>query len=104
MSRRLKTLSADQALHTTAFGLILTAALDHRGLSQAVFGEKTGMGQATISRLCNGKVVPDLLHIIRIEEVLGVAPGSILSSLPAAHPAAKKRIESEANKHGVPVI
>ncbi|WP_225028988.1 helix-turn-helix transcriptional regulator [Xinfangfangia pollutisoli] len=45
----------------------LAAHIRDAGLTQAQFAETVGVDQATVSKLCRGKLVPSLPLAVRIE-------------------------------------
>ena len=65
----------------TPITLRLQALRERRGLSQAELARRSGVSQATISRIEAGKTRGvDLVTLDRLARALGVSPGSLLAS------------------------
>jgi len=62
---------------STPFGDRLEVELDHAGLTQQQFATEVGVSQQTVSKWITGETTPRFRHLPRIEEVLGVAPGTL---------------------------
>lgn len=66
-----------------AFGQMLRAAREERGMSQDRFALKTGVHRTGISKFERGETDPRMTSILRLARGLGVPPGALLDPLVA---------------------
>ena len=59
-------------------GSALSALAEERGLSQTVMAERCALDQSTWSRIENGRIVPNAIHLTRAAAVLELQPSEIL--------------------------
>jgi DNA-binding Xre family transcriptional regulator len=92
---------------TATFGAALTRLLAERSLSQHAFAKKSGMNQATVSRLVSGRTPPTVEHMEYLSHFLNVRPtyfaeyralklGQLVTDYLLANPAASAEAVREA--------
>lgn len=63
------------------FGARLQQELDRAGMTQQTFADRVGVSQQTVSKWMTGDNAPRLRHFPRIEELVGVHPGTLSTLL-----------------------
>lgn len=61
-------------------GVAIAAALESAGLSQRMAQERTGISQATLSRITSGRRSPKMTEIIRIADATGFTVAQLTGS------------------------
>lgn len=72
---------AEKQKTSDAFGVILRAYRQERGLTQEQLSERVGVVHSFIHSMESGKKQPSLQMILKLADALGVRPGDMINDM-----------------------